>query len=377
VSGTERRLDPATPAYVTGYRPWLDGVRAIAVLLVAVQHTMGQMPVDLGFVGVGLFFALSGYLITSLLLDERALRGTVSLSRFYLRRAARLVPALVLVVIVCNTLFVAAGDYAPLRGSLAALTYTANYAEVLRGDFVRGFGPTWSLAVEEHFYLLWPLGLLWVTRRHGLRASLAATLGVCVAALLWRATLAGLHARHSLLEIGSFERADSLLYGCAAAIAVRLGWRPRRSMVWAGVAAVACMPVAFNHDTYTVAVIAPAALAIAGAVVVAGLDYAPASALRRVLSLRAIVAIGVFSYGIYLWHGPLMRVAADFGFAGRSWRAAIVVVSMLVAALSHRLVEAPIRAWARRRGGAGGREPADTDPGPTIRASTAAAAAAD
>src|SRR5215203_5600814 len=87
-------LGPAADL-VTGYRPWLDGLRAVAVLMVVVQHTIGQMPIDLGFVGVGIFFALSGYLITSLLLDERAARGSVSLRRFYVRGAARLVPALV------------------------------------------------------------------------------------------------------------------------------------------------------------------------------------------------------------------------------------------------------------------------------------------
>jgi len=337
--------------------------------MVAVQHTMGQMPFDLGFVGVGIFFALSGYLITSVLLDEQAARGAVSLSRFYLRRAARLVPALVIVVVVCNTLFVIAGDYAPLRGSLSALTYTANYAEVVSGDFVRGYGPTWSLAVEEHFYVLWPLGLLWVTRRYGLRTALRATLAVCLAAFLWRAVLALASARYSLLAIGSLERADALLYGCAAAIAVRLGWRPRPWMVWAGLGVLACMPVVFNHDSYLALVIGNAALAVAATAVVVGLDYAAEPWLRRLLSLRAIVAVGVFSYGIYLWHGPVMRVAADFGYAGRGWRALMVLVSILVAGVSHRYVEAPIRSWARRRGGTAA-------PHPTTAVQEAAVAAA-
>src|SRR5439155_7299558 len=134
---------------------------------------------------------------------------------------------------------------------------------VLRGDFVQGYGPTWSLAVEEHFYILWPLGLLWVSRRYGLRTALRATLAVCLAAFLWRTTLALLHTRYSLLAIGSLERADALLYGCAAAIAVRLGWRPRAWMTWAGIAVVAFMPVVFNHDSYAVLVVGNAALAVA------------------------------------------------------------------------------------------------------------------
>jgi len=243
---------------------------------------------------------------------------------------------------------------------------------------VRGYGPTWSLAVEEHFYLLWPLGLLWIVRRHGLHAALKATLAICVTALCWRMSLAGLHVRHSLLALGSFERADSLLYGCAAAIAVRLGWRPGRWVALSGVAAVACMPAALSRDDYAVLVFGNAALAIGGAALVVGLDYADVPWLRRGLSLPWLVTIGVFSYAIYLWHGPLMRVAFDFGHEGRNWRAAMVVVSFLVAALSQRFVEAPIRAWARSRGGAGQALPVGAAPeAAPIRASTAATAAAD
>jgi peptidoglycan/LPS O-acetylase OafA/YrhL len=320
--------------------------------MVAAQHTLGVIPVDLGFVGVGLFFALSGYLITSLLLDERDVRGAVSLSRFYLRRAARLIPALVLVVVVCDALFVILGDYTPLRGSLFALTYTANYVEVFKGDWLPAYGPTWTLAVEEHFYIVWPLALLWVVRRWGIRTALRATLVVCVCALVWRGALAAMHFRISLIEIGSLERADALLYGCAAAIAVRLGWRPRQWMLWAGIAGVATLPVVFHNETYPAAVFAQAALGLAGAAVVVGLDYAPSQWLRRCLSVPALVTIGVLSYSIYLWHGPLMRAAGDAGFSGRGWRAVAVLVSIAAAAASHRYVEAPIRSWARRRSNA-------------------------
>jgi peptidoglycan/LPS O-acetylase OafA/YrhL len=336
---------PVAPdsAIVGGYRPWLDGLRAVAVLLVVVQHTLGQIPVELGSLGVGLFFALSGYLITSLLLDERALRGSVSLRRFYLRRAARLVPALVAVVVVCDAFFALQGDGAALKASLYALTYTANYAQVVGEDLVPAFGPTWSLAVEEHFYILWPLALLWFTRRYGLRSALWATVGVCFAALAWRATLAELHAQ-TLIDLGSFERADALLYGCAAAIAVRLGWRPRQWMLWAGAAAVASAAyVAYGH------VIVSAVVAVGAAAVVVGLDYAAPTWLRRWLSGRALVTIGILSYGIYLWHGALMHVASNAGYVGRGWRTVVVLVTFAVAAVSYRCLEAPIRLWARRR----------------------------
>jgi peptidoglycan/LPS O-acetylase OafA/YrhL len=341
-----------TPGLVTGYRPWLDGVRAAAISMVVLQHTGGQMPLDLGFVGVGVFFGLSGYLITSLLLDEQARRGSVSLGGFYLRRAARLLPALVLVVLVCDLLFAIQADYEPITGSLASLSYTANYAQVLNSDWVPGFGPTWSLAIEEHFYLLWPLFLLTVTRRFGLEAALKATLAVCVAALLWRSALAAAGAPYELIAIGSLERADALLYGCAAAIALRIGWRPRGWVVWAGIGLVAVMPFVFNHETYTALVLGNAVLGIAAAAVVVGLDYAAPSILRRGLSLRPVVIIGLLSYGIYLWHGPLMRITADFGHSGAYWRAVAACLSVLAAAISYRYLERPIRVWARRKAGA-------------------------
>lgn len=341
-------MTPAT-SLATGYRPWLDGLRAVAVAMVVVQHGLGGLPLELGSLGVGLFFALSGYLITSLLLDERAARGRVSLSRFYLRRAARLVPALVIVVVVCNALFAIQHDYGPLRGSLFALTYTANYAQVLGEHLVPAYGPTWSLAVEEHFYILWPLALLWLADRFGLRTALGATLAVCLAALLWRAVLLALDAR-VLIELGSLERADALLYGCAAAIAVRLGWRPREWMVWAGIAVIGSLTFAFTQPGWGAPVAGSAVLAIAAAAIVVGLDYAAPPLVRRCLSARAVVYIGVLSYGIYLWHGPLMRVAnnLDSPYA-RSLRGIAAIVTIAVAALSYRYAEAPIRAWARRR----------------------------
>ena len=338
-----------TGGLVSGYRPWLDGIRAFAVLLVVFQHTMGQMLIDTGFVGVGLFFALSGYLITSLLLDEFLEHGAVSLSRFYARRAARLVPALVVVLVVCDVLFAIAHDYRQLRGSLAALTYTANYAEILSSNFVGGFGPTWSLAVEEHFYLLWPLLLLALTRRFGLRTALHATLAVCFAALAWRGVLALLNVRYSLLEIGSFERADALLYGCAAAIALRLGWRPPRWVFWAGLGLVGITPVILNHESYGGSVLGAAMLALAAAGLVVGMEYAAPEWLRRCLSVRGVVTIGVLSYGIYLWHGPLMWAAQDYGYSGSNWRAVAALLAIVVAGVSHRYLEVPVRSWARGR----------------------------
>jgi peptidoglycan/LPS O-acetylase OafA/YrhL len=336
---------------VTGYRPWMDGVRGVGILAVVAQHTLGSaMPIDIGYYGLAMFFALSGYLITGLLLDERIATGAVSLRAFYIRRAGRLMPALVLAVVVMDALFIIAGDHVPLPGSVAALTYTSNYVQIVDPAAVGGFGPTWSLAVEEHFYLLWPLTLLFVVSRFGLRAALWATLAICLGAMCWRGVLAVLGAPERWMAIGSLERADALLYGCAAAIAVRLGWRPRAWMLWAAVAGVAIMNVAFVGHALLGAVIGNGVSAVASAAIVVCLDYTALGAwLPRLLSLRLWVSLGVVSYGLYLWHGPMMRLADQIGLSGAGWRAVAGSVALVAAVMSHRMVEKPARAWARRK----------------------------
>jgi peptidoglycan/LPS O-acetylase OafA/YrhL len=323
--------------------------------MVVVQHTLGATRINLGYTGVGVFFGLSGYLITSLLLDERIATGRVSLPAFYLRRAARLLPALLLVLVVCDVVFALQSDGAPFKGSLTALSYTANYVQVLEAlhvlddSWIHAYGAMWSLAVEEHFYLLWPLLLLGVTRRWGLRTALTLTLVICVAALVWRLVLALLHAPYVLLSVGSIERADALLYGCAAAMALRLGWRPKSWMLWAGMVAIACSPLVFNRETYPILVLGSAVVGLSTAAVVVGMDYVAPIWLRRCLSLRPLVVIGVLSYGIYLWHGPLMQIVQDAFQVGRGYRAAAVLLAVLLARLSHRYVESRVRSWARRR----------------------------
>ncbi|MBA3733872.1 MAG: hypothetical protein H0W90_01550 [Actinobacteria bacterium] len=137
--------------------------------------------------------------------------------------------------------------------------------------------------------MIWPIALLFVVNRYGLRMAVRATLVTCAVAFAWRAGLAAATIRLSLVETGSFERADTLLWGCAAAIAVRLGWRPRRWILAVGIAGVLAMPVVFRNETYTAAVVGHAVLAIFAAAVVVGLDYAPGGWVRRGLSTRPLV----------------------------------------------------------------------------------------
>jgi peptidoglycan/LPS O-acetylase OafA/YrhL len=336
------------------YRPWLDGVRGIAVLLVVVEH-VGQvgglrLPNGLGETGVGIFFGLSGYLITGLLVDERATNGRVSLREFYLRRVARLVPALVVMLTLCDLAYLALGRSGVLRGSLYALFYVANYATVLTGDYVPGYGQTWSLAVEEHFYLVWPLVLMaTMGRRRDLRVLLRGTLLACGLALLWRCFLVlGTDAPDLLTYHGTLERADALLYGCAAALAVRAGWRPRAWMGWCGAALLAAAVAVSDHGGFGTKVV-QAVVGASSAAVVVSLDHL-AGRPRRLLSARPLVWVGLVSYGVYLWHWPLLSMARTVG-ADTPLAATVVglVVTPALAALSYYAVERPVRAAVRRR----------------------------
>ena len=347
----------------TGYRPALDGVRGVAILLVVVDHVAGTPLWHLGGYGVTLFFALSGYLITGLVADEVTRDGGLSYRRFYLRRTARLLPALLLVVLVCDALFWALGQTSAIKASLVTLAYLANYATVAYGDYLPGWGHTWSLAVEEHFYLVWPVVLVTLLRRRGPRAALRWTLVACLAALAWRGVLLALPYFDGVWFVvnhGTFARADALLYGCAAALALRLGWRPAAWMTWAAAGVVVALMVLRGPDV-PVATAGQALLSVASAVLLAGLDHTR-TALTRLLAWRPLVGLGVLSYGLYLWHYPLMTLAHLAGLEGAAWRALVgAVVAPAVAALSYRYVERPLRAAARAaeprllaRAGAGG-----------------------
>ena len=152
----------ALPGDRSTYRGHLDGLRALSVLMVVVQHLTHTSRFYVGATGVALFFALSGYLITGLLLDELEGRGRIRLGRFYLRRTARLMPGLLAMLITGSILLAGAGQVGYLSGVLPSALYVNNYASILAGGahLNLAFGHTWSLAVEEHFYLVWPLVLV-------------------------------------------------------------------------------------------------------------------------------------------------------------------------------------------------------------------------
>jgi len=198
--------------------PSLDGIRGIAALMVFVSHAALPRLIPGGF-GVTVFFFLSGYLITTLLRREHASTGRISLGNFYLRRVYRILPPMYIVLILAVVLGLTGvfnSQMAP-RGVLAQFAHLTNYYMIYNGE--SGFAPAtsimWSLAVEEHFYLLFPLALILLYRRFDSRGTAAILATVCGLVLLWRLYLvfvAGLG--HDYTYVATDTRLDSLLYGC-------------------------------------------------------------------------------------------------------------------------------------------------------------------
>ncbi len=351
------------------YLPGLDGLRALAVVAVIAYH-LGWLPG--GFLGVQVFFVLSGYLITDLLATQWEDHGRIDFRQFWLRRARRLLPALwaMLLGVTCWVTLLDRSALATMRSDiLAALLYASNWWYIFHHvAYFKRFGPPsplnhlWSLAVEEQFYLLWPLLLALGLRRIRLRWLLvAATLVAAGASALAMALL--FHAGHNPDRVyyGTDTRAFALLIGAAVALLwpsrrIAATRRPRLRR-WAdvagalGIAAVIAGFVLTNPYQSALYRGGMAALAVATAAVIVALAQ-PHGLLGRLLGSPVPRWIGVRSYAIYLWHYPVIALTTPL-VPTASWHIprdlAQVAVSIALAALSWRFVEDPIRHGALQR----------------------------
>ncbi|GMX63208.1 acyltransferase family protein [Paenibacillus elgii] len=346
------------------YMPGIDGLRALAVLAVIAYHLHpGWVPG--GLLGVGIFFVLSGYLITDLLIAEWRREGRLNLKSFWLRRFRRLLPAmLVLLTAVAAWIWLVDRSRLPaLQGDfLAALTYVSNWWLVYREvSYFESFGPLsplghfWSLAVEEQFYLLWPLLLALGLRLQPRRVWLAGAMLLGAAASA--AAMALLYepgADPSRIYYGTDTRAFGLLIGAALAVVWPSGKlsagtsvRVRRIVDWAGTAglfAVLLMIVRSGQYDAFLYQGGFVLLSLASAVTVAALAH-PSGQLGRILGCRPLRWLGVRSYGIYLWHYPVIVLTGPAGGDGISLaRAALQLTATIgLAALSWKFIEEPIR----------------------------------
>ncbi|WP_218061982.1 acyltransferase family protein [Endobacter medicaginis] len=338
---------PQTTEPLRGHVRALDGLRAVAVGLVMLVHVSNRRFPG-GDVGVDIFFVLSGFLITSILMRELRERGSIHLGAFYLRRALRLMPALVFMVIgdLLMTRFMGAGSAHPVWDAVAALTYTM---DVLRASSNyhswTTLGHTWSLAVEEQFYLLWPWLLLGLTRL-GARWRLPALGGAIVAIALWRTHLLLTAPDFARVYFGFDARADQLLIGCALSL-----WLVQHGAARESVGALArAWPLAVGLIAVFVLRGAPSdpfalsctmlGIGLCAAVVILSLSQRPGSRFGRVLSLPPLVLLGKWSYGIYLWHFTLLvHLRMDPHLQLKVL--ASIPLSIAMAALSYHVVERP------------------------------------
>jgi peptidoglycan/LPS O-acetylase OafA/YrhL len=333
---------------MTRYRPQLDGIRAIAITLVLVDHFVasGSKPSGLGHVGVGLFFALSGYLITGLLLSEHE-RGPIDLPAFFARRAGRLFPGLIVMLAVTMPVLASTKGWRNTgESALATLTYTANYADITGWLHASVYGQTWSLAVEEHFYLLWAPVLAYAARRGGASAVLRYALIGAAASVVSRIAVGFIANNWLWVARGSFVRGDALLIGCAAAAAVQLGRRPPLYVLPVSLAGLvaACFVLPGSSDGHAVRLaFGLIGLSFVAAGLVIGVDQADGYA-ARILSLRPVVWLGMVSYSLYLWHLPILVAGAH---RWSKWTS--LAATLIIATASYLLVERPsrnaVRGW--------------------------------
>ncbi|MFZ0668026.1 MAG: acyltransferase family protein [Acidimicrobiales bacterium] len=364
------------------YTPGLDGLRAVAILGVVAFHVgFGWTPG--GFYGVDTFFVLSGYLITSLLVVEWDGSRTIKLRSFWARRARRLLPALFVLVAGLAVLHLTVPNLLPwpdaIPDALATLGYAANWHFIAGSTnyFAISVSPspllhTWSLAIEEQFYMLWPLVVLFVlgtsgrwARRAGKvpdrRKRLLVLLGMSVigavasAMWMWHLTPAG--ASITRAYYGTDTRAQALLIGASIAIAMQLSKlrgdpastaRNVRAATFCGVAGAAGLAAVWYlvPETSTLAFHGGFTLAsLASGAILTSVVLDPAGPVPRALALRPVRYIGSISYGAYLWYWPVLLVITHRWPGLGSWQlfALESMTTFGLAALSAKFVEKPIR----------------------------------
>lgn len=363
--------DPGTgakplPRFGTEYRADLQGMRAVAVLLVLLYHA-GLPWFSGGFVGVDVFFVLSGYLITGIVAREIHERGSLSISRFYARRILRIIPAATIVLVavaVATVLWLPITRWRSIASEIiGSAFYVSNWQFAASTNYLNAstlpspLQHFWSLAVEEQYYLLWPallvLGFLLIRHRANgerrtrlmLHVALAVMLAITLVSFACSVVL--MQTRPDPAYFITPTRLWELGIGSLLALAVpRLRSMP---LLWSRLLAVggllAVLGAGILYDRSVPFPGATALLPVLGtaAMIAGGVSVASAERSHRVLGNRAMVWVGDLSYALYLWHWPLLIIGQQgFGLTGAFWGLALVAFAILPAYLSTRFLEKPI-----------------------------------
>lgn len=359
------------------YRPELDGIRAVAVMAVVGFHSYVQVAQG-GWLGVDIFFVLSGYLITTILLGEQQRSGAVRLGRFYLRRLLRLYPALVVALVLGACFYGVLGDggatfhedRADLNGNAsfpdylrtagAAASYLENFLFAFGGREFGLFGHTWSLAVEMQFYLIWPPLLVWLlARRSNLVPWVIGGIALSYALMVLQSTPEPWALPNAYYL--PWTRAWELLIGALVAVLAARSPERQASLLakrWVGWSIVAGLGIVILlGSTYSILLIdyvllweAPIAVVLT-ALLIAHLNAVRTTGAGAVLAWKPLVWIGKLSYGIYLIHYPTLWVLRDHGTTSEHATMTFVLamsISTAVAAASYYAVEQPALKIKRR-----------------------------
>jgi peptidoglycan/LPS O-acetylase OafA/YrhL len=353
-SNSANESAPVPTVTAEHYIPALDGLRALSVIAVMLFHLRIGYPG--GFLGVDVFFVLSGYLITTILLRDYRTLGRIRFAHFYVRRVRRLMPALLATLVLSWALWgliPKAGPFTP--AATASLFYYANWYTCLHGSAsMGGLGHTWSLSIEEQFYIVWPVLLLALLPFCRTSRRQATVMFALVAALaIARAVL---YCFNSMLGsyFSTLARADAILIGAACALAtferasVAEFWAGRRGilMAWTCGITLVILTVFLTQESDFLFVGGLSFVALYAAAVMLHLAHSKKGLMTRLLSSRLAVAIGKRSYGIYLYHFPIFIALGALGTPNAWWKAAALCIlkisaALMVAWLSYRFIERP------------------------------------
>ena len=358
----ERAAGAGESESAAAYRPHLDGLRAVAVYLVVLFHA-GSDRFAGGFIGVDVFFVLSGYLVTQLLLRDISANGSIRFGRFYSRRFRRLLPAAFVALVVTAAVYTAIASSAEVSAAVgsfkAAFLYSTNWYFIHQAAGYFGADVSanpvlhfWSLAVEEQFYLLWPLalgGVYALTRRlDNPRRMQAIRIVVAVGALASAYFALSLRSSNpNRAYYGTDARAYELLSGAFVALTPALFIAARRFRRWVRVATIVSMGalvvVATSWIDYN-AIVRGVIITIITCVLIVAIEAADGGLVKRALSTPSMVYLGKISYGTYLWHWlVILIVLRVFEPSPISTAAIAILVATALASLSFEMLERPIR----------------------------------
>ena len=339
----------------TSYLPALDGMRAISIMLVFISHMVYSSGIYLGnFIpggfGVTIFFYISGFLITRLLLEEASHRKTISLKMFYIRRVLRLYPPLLVMLLLITLYLLIVKHFIPYKELLAALFYYENYYLILFSPKVFYYGILWSLAIEEHFYLFYPLLFLIFIKKP--KQFIVVIVILLIVSLLARFAIASKYNANHFSYDSTFGlshyRFDSILYGCLSALLINSRFADKFKAITSNkiIFGLAIAGILFSltyRNEYFRQTARYSLQGLSLLVVVTAIIYSYTySALNKILSSRYMVTLGKWSYSIYLFHAVVIIFLDDLPTKNKLVYVVLYLVgSLSLSILSYYYVEQP------------------------------------